>query len=84
MIELEVPEFTLKERLGKGSFGEVFIATLEGRKELYAAKRLDREKSEKPENSKRLTDEINILKKIKHPNIVQLIGIKKKKFIHNN
>ena len=79
MIELKVGEFTLKERLGKGSFGEVFIATKTGSKELYAAKRLDREKSEKPKNYKRLTYEINILKAIKHPNIVQLIDIKKTK-----
>ena len=54
MTELKVDIFTLKERIGKGAFGEVFLATKEGSKELYAAKRLDREKSEEPKNMKRL------------------------------
>ena len=69
----------LTKSLGKGSFGEVFLTTKKGSKVLYATKRLDRAFSEKPENMKRLANEINILKRIKHPNIVGLIDLKKTK-----
>ena len=46
---------------------------------MYAAKRLDRAYSEKPDIMRRLTNEIRILKGIKHPNIVRLIELKKTK-----
>lgn len=78
---MKIGEFTLylKKILGKGAFAEVFLATKEGSKELYAAKRLDREKSDKPKNMKRLNNEITILKEINHPNIIRIIDIKKAK-----
>ena len=74
-----VDNLILTKSLGKGSFGEVFLTTKKGSKEIYATKRLDRAFSEKPENMKRLANEINILKQIKHPNIVGLIELKKTK-----
>ena len=74
---MKVGEFTLKKCVGKGAFGEVFLATKEGSKELYAAKRLNRENSEKPKNMKRLSNEINILKVVEHPNIIKVFDLKK-------
>lgn len=74
---MKVGEFTLKKCIGKGAFGEVFLATKEGSKELYAAKRLNRENSEKPKNMKRLSNEINILKVVEHPNIIKVFDLKK-------
>ena len=79
MLEVKVGKYTLKKIIGQGSFGKVFLATKEGSQELYAAKRLDREESEKPNNMKRLSNEINILQTINHPNIVQIIELKKTK-----
>lgn len=70
---------TLTKSLGKGAFGEVFLTQKKGCKELFATKRLDRAFSEKPENIKRLSNEITLLKKINHPNIVRLIDLKKTK-----
>ena len=76
---MQVDNLILTKSLGKGSFGEVFLTTKTDSNELYATKRLDRAFSEKPENMKRLTNEITILKRIYHPNIVQLIDLKKSK-----
>ena len=74
-----VDDLILTKSLGKGSFGEVFLTQKNNSNEFYAAKRLDRAFSEKPENMKRLTKEISILKAISHPNIVKLIELKKTK-----
>ncbi len=76
---MKVDDLILTKSLGKGAFGEVFLTNKEGSKELYATKRLDRAFSEKPENIKRLSNEITLLKKINHPNIVRLIDLKKTK-----
>jgi serine/threonine protein kinase len=76
---MQVDDLTLTKSLGKGAFGEVFLTQKKGRKEFYATKRLDRAFSEKPENIKLLSNEITLLKKINHPNIVRLIDLKKTK-----
>lgn len=76
---MQVDDLILTKQLGKGAFGEVFLTQKKGSKELYATKRLDRAFSEKPENIKRLANEITLLKKIHHPNIVRLIDLKKTK-----
>ena len=76
---MQVDDLILTKSLGKGAFGEVFLTQKKGCKELYATKRLDRAFSEKPENIKRLSNEISLLKKIHHPNIVRLIDLKKTK-----
>ena len=76
---MQIDDLILTKSLGKGAFGEVFLTQKKGHKEFYATKRLDRAFSEKPENIKRLANEINILKKINHPNIVRLIDLKKTK-----
>ena len=76
---MQVDDLTLTKSLGKGAFGEVFLTQKKGSKELFATKRLDRAFSEKPENIKLLSNEITLLKKINHPNIVRLIDLKKTK-----
>ena len=76
---MQVDDLTLTKSLGKGAFGEVFLTQKKGSKELFATKRLDRAFSEKPENIKLLANEITLLKKINHPNIVRLIELKKTK-----
>ena len=76
---MRVDDLILLNSIGKGSYGEVFLTTKEGSSEYYAAKRMDRAYFERPDNYKRLMNEISILKNIKHPNIVRLIDAKKTK-----
>ena len=74
-----VDNLILTKSLGKGSFGEVFLTKKVNGKELYATKRMERAEYEKPENNKRLLNEVSILQKISHKNIVKLIETKKTK-----
>ena len=74
-----VDDLVLTKSLGKGSFGEVFLTKKANGPGLYATKRIGRAEYEKPENYKRLANEISILKGINHPNIVKLIEVKKTK-----
>ena len=76
---MRVDDLVLLNSIGKGSYGEVFLTTKEGSSEYFATKRMDRAFSERPDNLKRLLNEISILKKIKHPNIIKLIDTKKTK-----
>jgi serine/threonine protein kinase len=77
-----VDNLTLTKSLGKGAFGEVFLTQIDGKSGYYATKRLDRAYSEREENIKRLSNEIKVMQKIHHPNIVSLIDLKKTKSHH--
>ena len=76
---MQVDDLIFTKSLGKGAFGEVFLTQKKGYKGYFATKRLDRAFSEKPENIKSLSNEISLLKKINHPNIVHLIDLKRTK-----
>ena len=67
--------FILGEKLGQGTFGFVrkAIHTLTG--EQVAIKILDKEKIIKEKDKFRLKNEIKILKKLRHNNLVQLYGV---------
>ena len=71
--------FILGEKLGQGTFGFVrkAIHTLTG--EQVAIKILDKEKIIKEKDKFRLKNEIKILKKLRHNNLVQLYGVINKK-----
>ena len=76
---LKVQNLTLIKCIGKGAFGEVFLTNIDGDKKLYATKRMDRAYSDRPDNFKRLKNEISILQHISHPNIIKIIEVKKTK-----
>ena len=77
---MEVDQYILEKCLGKGSFGEVYLTKVkDDDKKVLATKKLERKKIEGTEALKYLKNEIQILQKLDHPNIVKFESIKKTK-----
>ena len=74
-----VDDLILTKKIGKGAYAEVFLSNKVGNNKLLATKRFNRAFVEKPQNLKRLLNEVSILRKYKHPNIIELIETKKTK-----
>ena len=70
-------EYTLTQFLGKGTFGEVYLTTKKDSNFLYATKRMSKEFVEDPKYLKYFNNEITILRKLHHKNIVRLEDLKK-------
>ena len=64
-------EFIIKDKLGEGAFGAVHLGINKQTEENVAIKILEKSKINKYKGKVRLEREIEILKKLKHPNIVQ-------------
>ena len=71
-------DYSLDKVLGKGAFGEVFLTSKKGTKQLFATKKIERELVEK-DNTMKYLREITILRELDHPNIVKFVEIKKTK-----
>ena len=67
-------DFIIKEKLGEGAFGSVRLGINKQTGEKVAIKILEKNKL-KSEDKCRIEREINILKKLRHPNIVYLYSI---------
>ena len=70
-------EYKLTQFLGKGTFGEVYLTTKQNTDFLFATKRMAKEMVEDPKYYKYFQNEISILKRLYHKNIVRLEGLKK-------
>ena len=68
-------EFVIKNKIGEGAFGSVHLGINKQTREKVAIKILDKSKLKKIENKIRFEREIEILKQLKHPNIVQLYSV---------
>lgn len=66
----------LGDELGEGTFGKVKLGLHIPSKEKVAVKILEKEKIQDESDIERITREIQILKLIRHPNIVQLYEVK--------
>ena len=64
-----IGDYKLITFLGKGSYGEIYLAQKGNDPQYYAAKVLDKKRMDKPSMKKYLDREINILKQLDHPNI---------------
>jgi 5'-AMP-activated protein kinase catalytic alpha subunit len=64
--------------LGQGTFGKVRIGTHTITNELVAIKILEKDKIKDKADVERVTREINILKKVRHPNVIQLYEVRLK------
>jgi calcium-dependent protein kinase len=67
------------ESLGKGNYGEVFMTKKEGIEEQFATKIVDKNILTNDKLMNYLKKEIQILKEIKHENIVKLFEVKENK-----
>jgi len=63
--------YIIKEILGKGSFGEVYLAIKKGTNQKLAVKKINRKSIESSQNINTMLKEITILSMINHPNIVK-------------
>jgi len=64
--------YELKNEIGKGAFSVVFLAQNKKTGEKVAVKTIDKKAASTVQDQNRLKTEVEILKKIKHPNIVCL------------
>ena len=75
-----VDNYVLEKCIGKAAIGDVFLTIMKGDStKKFAAKKLERSKIEKPELMKYLKNEILILQKLNHPNIIKFESVKKTK-----
>ena len=72
-------DFSLDKCLGKGAFGEVYLATKKGTNKLFATKKIERNSVENDEMIQYFINEVQILKELDHPNIAKFEDIKKTK-----
>ena len=69
---------SLGRSLGSGTFGKVRIGTHTITGEKVAIKILEKDRIKDKGDVERVTREINILKKVRHPNVIQLYEVRKK------
>ena len=78
MASIYVDSYLLNKSIGKGNFGEVYITQKNGDpNNFYATKKIDRSICEQPQFFNRFANEVNILMRVNHPNIVKFIDIKR-------
>ena len=65
----------LGKSLGSGTFGKVRIGTHTITGEKVAIKILEKDRIKDKSDVERVTREINILKKVRHPNVIQLYEV---------
>lgn len=65
----------MEKTVGKGTFGEVKLATHVLTGEKVAIKVLEKAKISKEEDFNRVVREIQVLKMLNHPNIVKLLEV---------
>ena len=70
-------EYTLTKFLGKGTFGEVYLTTKRDSAFLFATKRMNAELVDDPKYKKYFNNEITILRRLYHKNIIKLEALKK-------
>jgi serine/threonine protein kinase len=71
-----VEDITLMDKIGKGSFGEVYISKKKNTSQIFAAKKIAKSLAFNEKIKKYFNNEIYILKNISHPNIIKLYEIK--------
>ena len=73
---LELDQYRLIRFLGKGTFGEVYLTQKEGSNNYYATKRMEKKLVDDPRYNKYFKNEITLLGKLFHENIIRLEDLK--------
>lgn len=73
---MKVEDLTLIRQIGEGSFGEVYLTQREKSQTLLASKKIKKTYVYENNLQKYLKNELSILKKVKHPNIIKFIETK--------
>ena len=76
---MQLDDYILTQFIGKGSFGEVYLTKKKDSDFLFATKRMPKDLVENPKYSKYFNNEILILRKLYHKNIIKLEALKKTK-----
>jgi len=71
---VEPKEISLGERIGRGSYGEVFKGIWRGTVIAVKKAKLERDEEKYEETLKDLLKEIYIMKSLRHPNVLQFLG----------
>lgn len=69
---LTTEDFTIKHRLGKGAYGDVFLVVKNSDRKLYALKQIHKRKLEREQKEYQAMVEKELLSYMKHPGIVKL------------
>ena len=73
--------YSLVKCIGRGAFGEVYLTSKNENNQLFATKKVSKQKIESPSIEKYFINEITILKELNHKNIVKLETIRQT--LHN-
>ena len=69
---ITIKDYILYKKIGKGSYGEVFLTQKENDPKTYATKKIDITKFSTKDAYKYLNNEIKIMKQLDHENIIKL------------
>ena len=72
---MQVGDYSLIKRIGKGAFGEVYLTKRNDSDKFYATKKVPKRKVETPSVKNHFLDEIKILQKLDHKNVIKLITV---------
>lgn len=73
--EGSIQDYEIGELLGKGAYGEVYLAAHKKNGNEYAIKKYDRYQMSQAHKLKSISSEIKIIKRLDHPNFVKLFSV---------
>ena len=70
-----IDDYEIEEMIGKGAYGEVYTATAINTGKKYAIKVYDKYQMGEQHKIKSVSNEIRILKRLDHPNLIKLYSV---------